>query len=75
MLFSRYRDRINEIFQACFQGHVVFGMCAIFLMLMLGVVSFSEEQWSTITLMCAVYLLLKSLGFLVRFITCQESKV
>lgn len=61
---QRYHGRINEIFQACFRGHVVFGMCSIFLMLMLGVVSFSGEQRSTIPLMCAVYLLLKSLGFL-----------
>ncbi|KAF4105065.1 stimulator of interferon genes protein [Onychostoma macrolepis] len=61
---QRYHDRMNEIFQACFRGYVVFGMCAIFLMLMWGGVSFSGEQWSTITLMCAVYLVLKSLGIL-----------
>ncbi len=74
MFFSRYHDRINEIFQACFRGHVIFGMCAIFLMLMLGGVSFSGEQRSTMALMCAVYLLLKSLGFLVRFITCPGER-
>ncbi|XP_043112796.1 stimulator of interferon genes protein [Puntigrus tetrazona] len=61
---QRYRGRMNEIFQACFRGHVVFGMCATFLMLKLGGVSFSKEQWSTIALMCTVYLLLRSLGFL-----------
>nr|AQY10109.1 stimulator of interferon genes [Mylopharyngodon piceus] len=61
---QRYRGRINEIFQACFQGHVILGMCAIFLMLMFGAVSFSHEQWSTMAITCAVYLLLNSLGVL-----------
>lgn len=75
MLFSRYHGRINEIFQACFQGHVILGMCAIFLMLMFGGVSFSHEQWSTMTITCAVYLLLNSLGVLVRFIPCQENNI
>uniref|UniRef100_A0A672MUB7 Stimulator of interferon genes protein-like n=1 Tax=Sinocyclocheilus grahami TaxID=75366 RepID=A0A672MUB7_SINGR len=60
---QRYRGRINEIFQTCFRGHVILGMCAIFLMLKLQW-SFSEEQWSTMALMCAVYLLLKCLGVL-----------
>ncbi|KAL1261712.1 hypothetical protein QQF64_006977 [Cirrhinus molitorella] len=61
---QRYHGRINEIFKACFRKHVVLGMCAVFLMLTLGGVSFSREQWSTMALMCAVYLLLKSLGVL-----------
>lgn len=68
VLFSRYHGRINETFQACFKGHVILGMCAIFLMLMLGGTSFFHEQWSAMAIMCAVYLLLNSLGVLVRFI-------
>uniref|UniRef100_A0A8C1KCR2 Stimulator of interferon genes protein n=1 Tax=Cyprinus carpio TaxID=7962 RepID=A0A8C1KCR2_CYPCA len=60
---QRYHGRTIETFQACFSGRVILGMCAIFLMLKLGW-SFSEEQWSTMALMCAVYLLLKCLGVL-----------
>ncbi|XP_067238335.1 stimulator of interferon genes protein [Chanodichthys erythropterus] len=61
---QRYHGRINEIFQACFKGHVILGMCAIFLMLMFGGISFTHEQWSTMTITCAGYLLLNSLGVL-----------
>ena len=75
VLFSRYHGRVNEIFQACFKGRVILGMSAIFLMLMLGGVSFSHQQWSTMAIMCAVYLLLNSLGVLVRFIPCQENNI
>ncbi|CAM4617143.1 unnamed protein product [Leuciscus chuanchicus] len=39
-------------------------MCAIFLMLMLGGVSLSHEQWSTMAIVCAGYLLINSLGLL-----------
>ncbi|XP_056106202.1 stimulator of interferon genes protein [Rhinichthys klamathensis goyatoka] len=59
---QRYHGRINEILQACFKGDVILGMCAIVLMLMFGGVSFSREHWSTMAIMCAVYLLLNSLG-------------
>ncbi|XP_067313166.1 stimulator of interferon genes protein isoform X2 [Pseudorasbora parva] len=61
---QRYHGRINEIFQACIKGHAILGMCAIFLMLMLGGVSFSHEQWSIMAIVCAVCLLLNSLGVL-----------
>ncbi|ROL50286.1 Stimulator of interferon genes protein [Anabarilius grahami] len=61
---QRYHGRINEIFQACFKGHVILGMCAIILMLMFGGISFSHEQWSTMAITCAGYLLLNSLGVL-----------
>ncbi|CAM4617152.1 unnamed protein product [Leuciscus chuanchicus] len=61
---QRYHGRINEIFQACFKGRAILGMCAIFLMLMLGGVSLSHEQWSTMAIVCAGYLLINSLGLL-----------
>ncbi|KAK7137647.1 hypothetical protein R3I94_013333 [Phoxinus phoxinus] len=61
---QRYHGKITEIFQACFKGHVILEMCGIFLRLMLRGVSFSHEQWSTMAIMCAVYLLLNSLGML-----------
>ncbi|XP_073676779.1 stimulator of interferon genes protein [Garra rufa] len=61
---QRYHGRTNDIFKACFRTHVVLGMFAVFLMLKLGGVSFSREQWSTVVLMCAVYLILKSLRVL-----------
>ncbi|XP_048032973.1 stimulator of interferon genes protein [Megalobrama amblycephala] len=61
---QRYHGRINEIFQACFKGHVILGMCVIFLMLMFGGIPFSHEQWSTMAITCAGYLLLNSLGVL-----------
>ncbi|XP_052429710.1 stimulator of interferon genes protein [Carassius gibelio] len=60
---QRYHGKINKIFQACFRRHVVLGMCPICL-LVLWKISFSGEQKSTIALMCAVSLLLKSSGFL-----------
>jgi len=66
VLFSRYHGRINEILQACFKGHVILGMCAILVMLLFSGVSFSSEQWSTMAIMCAAYLLLNSLRMLVR---------
>nr|WBK62796.1 MITA [Cyprinidae sp. EPC] len=61
---QRYHGRINEILQACFKGHVILGMCAILVMLLFSGVSFSSEQWSTMAIMCAVYLLLNSLRML-----------
>ncbi|XP_005157178.1 stimulator of interferon genes protein isoform X1 [Danio rerio] len=61
---QRYHGRMSEIFRACFRGSGILGMCAIFLMLMLGGVSFSVKQWSHFNLMCAGYMLLNSLGVL-----------
>lgn len=61
---QRYHGRTSEIFWACFSGSGILGMCAVFLMLTLGGVTFSVEQWSTFNLMCAGYMLLNSLGVL-----------
>ncbi|XP_051505290.1 stimulator of interferon genes protein [Myxocyprinus asiaticus] len=61
---QRYHGRISRIFQSCFRRHAVLGLCVIFIMLMLSGVSISHDQWSTMAIMCAVYLLLKSLGIL-----------
>ncbi|XP_052006081.1 stimulator of interferon genes protein [Xyrauchen texanus] len=61
---QRYHGRISSIFQSCFRTHALLGLCVIFLMLMLSGVSISHDQWSTMAIMCAVYLLLKSLGIL-----------
>lgn len=66
MLSIRYGGSIQQIFWACFSSTTVAGMCVVILLLGVDRFEWTREKCVLCVLTSAFYLLLKTLGVLVK---------
>ncbi|KAL6473866.1 hypothetical protein MHYP_G00174270, partial [Metynnis hypsauchen] len=61
---ERYGGSVKQMLQACFSSSTLAGLCVVFLVLVVGGITYTSDQWTLVVLTSTMYLLLKTLGVL-----------